>query len=138
MPLKPDGRDRDRGARPDNTPVDQQQRDPKQTDKTAHERLSISGPGAADFLTASGGFDVPETGTSKGTGQLRDEGLLSDPRRLTPRLAPDTDAEPNQRRPDEQMTGSQTGTVGGGGAEAHNPSPVRATGVDDPTAGKSK
>jgi hypothetical protein len=25
------------------------------------------------------------------------------------------------------MTGSQTGTIGGGGPEAHNPSPVRAT-----------
>jgi hypothetical protein len=29
------------------------------------------------------------------------------------------------------MTGSQTGTIGGGGFEAHNPSPERATGSDD-------
>lgn len=137
MPLKPEGRERDRGARPSNTPVDQQERDPKQTGKTVHDRLSISGPGAADFLTAAGGFDVPETGAGKGTGQTRGDGPLSDPRRLTPRLGPDTEAEPGERRPDEQMSGSQTGTVGGGGAESHNPSPVRATGVDDPAAGKS-
>jgi hypothetical protein len=137
MPLKPEGRDRDRGTRPSNSPVDQQQRDPNQTDTTAHARVAISGPGAADFLTASGGFDVPESGVGKGMGQTRDDAPLTDPKRLTPRLGPDTEAEPGERRPDEQMTGSQTGTIGGGGAETHNPSPVRATGVDDPTAGKS-
>jgi len=123
--------------RPSNQPIDQQQRDPNQTDKTAHDRLAISGPGAADFLTASSGLDTPETGIGKGTGQTRGDGPLADPKRLTPRLGPDTEAEPGERRPDEQMTGSQTGTIGGGGAEAHNPSPVRATGEDDPTAGKS-
>ena len=70
-------------------------------------------------------------------GQTRDEGLLSDARRLTPRLGPDDEGYPGERRPEEKMTGSQTGTIGGGGPEAHNPSPIRATGVDDPTAGEN-
>jgi hypothetical protein len=35
-----------------------------------------------------------------------------------------------ERNPDEAMTGSQTGTIGGGGPEAHNSSPVRATEQD--------
>ena len=135
MPLKPEGRAQDRKPRPGNTPVEQQERDPKQTSKTRHDRLSISGPGAADFIAATGGLDLP--GVTKGMADLREDGILSDPDRLTPRLGPDTEAEPGERRPDEQMTGSQTGTVGGGGADAHNPSPIRATGVDDPTAGKS-
>jgi hypothetical protein len=33
----------------------------------------------------------------------------------------------------DALTGSQTGTIGGGGFGAHNPSPVRATGMDDET-----
>ncbi len=137
MPLRPDGRPADQGTRPGDTPVEQQERDADET-KTKRDRLAVSGPGASDFLTASGGLDTPESGTSKGMGQTRDEGLLSDAKRLTPRLGPDDEAYPHERRPDEQMTGSQTGTIGGGGAEAHNPSPVRATGVDDPTAGKKR
>jgi hypothetical protein len=36
------------------------------------------------------------------------------------------------------MTGSATGTIGGGGFDAHNPSPVRATGVDDPTVNENE
>src|SRR5262245_44090627 len=135
MASKKAGRSQERGSRPGNTPVEQQERDPKQVEKTRHEQIAISGEGAADFLTASGGFDIPESGT-KGMAQTRGEGPLSDAKRLAPRLGPDTEAFPQQRRPDEQMTGSQTGTIGGGGAEAHNPSPVRATGEDDPTAGK--
>lgn len=39
---------------------------------------------------------------------------------------------------DDERSGSQTGTIGGGGPDAHNPDPVRATGVDDPTAGSSR
>jgi hypothetical protein len=133
--LRPEGRPEDQHERPGNTPSEQQERDPKQTADTRHDRLSISGPGAADFIAAAGGLDMP--GVDKGTADLREGGLTADTRRLTPRLGPDTEAEPGERRPDEQMTGSQTGTIGGGGPEAHNSSPIRATGVDDPTAGKS-
>jgi hypothetical protein len=136
MPLRPEGRPEDQHERPGNTPVEQQERDPNQTGTTRHERLSISGPGAADFIAATGGLDQPGF-DNKGMAELRGEGILWDARRLTPRLGPDDEAEPGERRPEEQLTGSQTGTIGGGGAEAHNPSPVRATGVDDPTAGKS-
>ena len=54
----------------------------------------------------------------------------------TPRPGPDSEI-PGERRPADEITGSQTGTIGGGGADAHNPSPIRATGEDDPTAGNS-
>jgi hypothetical protein len=40
------------------------------------KKLKISGPGAADFLTAPGGIDFPETEPTKGTAQAtRGEGL---------------------------------------------------------------
>jgi PadR family transcriptional regulator PadR len=120
--------------RPGNTPVEQQERNPDEVKATRHTRLAISGPGAADFLTAGGGMDRPESGT-KGMAQTRDEGPLADRGRLAPRPGPDTEESPGERRPDEQVTGSQTGTIGGGGAEAHNPSPERATGEDDETTG---
>ncbi len=90
-------------------------------------KRTISGPGAADFLTSPGGLDTPESG-GKGTSQLRDEAMTDDARRFVPRTAPEQDDPGTDDRP-----GSQTGTVGGGGAEAHNPSPNRATGQDDPS-----
>ena len=103
-------------------------------------KLTISGPGAADFLASPGGEDLPGTSTSKGMAQTRDESLLNDARNLEPGFIPEADAQPPERAsgvpanaaPD-QRTGSQTGTIGGGGADAHNSNPVRATGVDDPT-----
>jgi len=109
-------------------------RGPKQVSNAPDDRLELSGPGAADFLIAPTGIDRPESG-SKGMAQTRDEGILSDPRRLSPRLGPDTEAVPGERGPDD-MTGSQTGTIGGGGPDGHNPSPVRATGEDDSTVGE--
>ena len=123
--------------RPGNRPVEQQERSESNVGSTHRSQLAITGPGAADFLTAQGGLDRPESGM-KGTGQLRDEGVLGDPKRLVPRLGPDTEAHPGERRPDEDMTGSATGTIGGGGFDAHNPSPVRATGVDDPTVNEDE
>lgn len=135
--------------RPGNTPVEQQERDAANVEQSRPQRLAISGPGAADFLTAAGGLDLPGIGT-KGMAQTRDEGLLSDPRRLAPRLGPDDEGFPGERAEgfgspeapagpgdDDRLTGSQTGTIGGGGPDAHNASPVRATGVDDPTAGRN-
>jgi hypothetical protein len=111
----------------------------------ADRKFTISGPGASDFLTAAGGQDRPESGTSKGMGQTRDGSPLTDARNLIPRLGPDTEAEPGERdaaaptpTPADQRTGSQTGTIGGGGADAHNPDPIRATGVDDATTSSSK
>ena len=121
--------------RPGNTPVERQERNAKDVDRTRPVQRTISGPGAADFLTAVGGLDTPESG-GKGMAQTRDEGPLSDRHRLTPRPGPDTEEMPGERHPEEQLTGSQTGTIGGGGFEAHNPSPNRATGADDETAGR--
>jgi hypothetical protein len=103
-------------------------------------KFTISGPGAADFLASPTGEDLPGTSTSKGMAQTRDESILGDARNLEPGFIPENDAQPPERAsgvpanasPD-QRPGSQTGTVGGGGADAHNPNPVRATGVDDPT-----
>jgi hypothetical protein len=102
-------------------------------------KFTISGPGAADFLASPTGEDLPGTSTSKGMAQTRDESLL-DGRNLEPGFIPENDAQPPERAaavpanaaPDRR-TGSQTGTIGGGGADAHNPNPVRATGADDPT-----
>jgi hypothetical protein len=39
------------------------------------KRTVISGPGAADFITARGGLDRPESGT-KGVAATRDEPLI--------------------------------------------------------------
>ena len=50
----------------------------------------------------------------------------------TPRPGPDSEV-PGERHPADAMTGSQTGTIGGGGRDAHNPSPIRAPGSDDET-----
>ena len=56
----------------------------------ADKKFKISGPGAADFLTAEGGLDLPETDPNKGMTQTRDEGVLDDARTLEPDLeAPD-------------------------------------------------
>ena len=106
-----------------------------------NRKFTISGPGAADFLTSPGGEDLPGPSSSKGMGQTRGDAITSDARNLEPGLVPEKDALPPERAagvpasadPDK-LTGSQTGTVGGGGADAHNPDPVRATGADDPTA----
>jgi hypothetical protein len=100
---------------PGNTPVEQQERNPRDVDATRNSELAITGPGASDFLTAPDGLDVPGTGTTKGMGQTRDEGPLADKKRLVPRLGPDTEERPGERHPDDRTTGSQTGTVGGGG-----------------------
>jgi hypothetical protein len=110
----------------------------------ADRKFTISGPGAADFIASGGGEDRPGTSPSKGMGQTRDGSAFTDARNLVPRLGPDTEAEPGEREsttaqqtPADQRTGSQTGTIGGGGADAHNPDPVRATGVDDDSAASS-
>jgi hypothetical protein len=108
-----------------------------------NRKLTISGPGASDFLTAPSGEDLPGTSASKGMGQTRDESILADARHLEPGLLPEADAQPPERHgatpanaaPD-QRPGSATGTIGGGGADAHNRDAVRATGVDDPTVGE--
>ena len=55
------------------------------------KKLKISGPGAADFLTAPGGIDFPETDPAKGATQAtRGEGLTDNAEALEPDLdAPD-------------------------------------------------
>jgi hypothetical protein len=53
-------------------------------------KRKISGPGAADFIGAPGGADLPENATDKGTGLLRDEqAIAADDSRLTPDLEVD-------------------------------------------------
>jgi hypothetical protein len=106
----------------------------------ADRKFTISGPGASDFLTSPSGEDLPGSSGSKGMGRTRGESGLTDPRNLEPGLTPEKDALPPERSAGvpanaaaDRRTGSQTGTVGGGGADAHNPAPVRATGADDPT-----
>ena len=109
-----------------------------------NRKFTISGPGAADFLTSPGGEDLPGTSASKGMAQTRGDSIL-DASNLEPGLIQEEDALPPERAsavppnasPNDR-TGSQTGTIGGGGADAHNANPVRATGVDDPTAAKGE
>jgi len=91
-------------------------------------KRTISGPGAADFLASSGGDDRPGSSTSsKGTGNTREESSLTDARNLVPDLGRDSEAAPGEPataakpRREQELTGSQTGTVGGGGPDAHNP-----------------
>jgi hypothetical protein len=124
--------------RPGNRPVEQQERAHASVESTRRSQIAITGEGAADFLTAPGGLDVPEASASKGMAQTRGEGPLSDAKRLVPRLGPDTEAHPGERAPDEKMSGSATGTIGGGGIDAHNESPVRATGEDDSTVNEDR
>jgi len=62
------------------------------------KKLKISGPGAADFLTAPGGIDFPETEPTKGTAQAtRGEGLLDDAAALEPALEPPDPATERER-----------------------------------------
>jgi hypothetical protein len=62
------------------------------------KKLKISGPGAADFLTAPGGIDVPETEPSKGAVQAtRVEGLTDDPKALEPDLDPPDPVQQRER-----------------------------------------
>lgn len=103
---------------------------------TANRKFTISGPGAADFLASPGGEDQPGASSAKGTAQTRDEeSLTSDARNFEPAFNLEDADDSAARGPKgaDERTGSQTGTIGGGGADAHNPDPVRATGVDDPT-----
>ena len=115
-------------------------------------RRPISGPGASDFIAAGGGLDLPGTSgaSGKGMSNTRDDNspLIEERRqgipvdtvnppeagssRMTPRPGPDHEPIPGERDP-ANITGSQTGTIGGGGVGAHNPSPNRAIGMDDET-----
>ena len=62
------------------------------------KKMKISGPGAADFLTAPGGIDFPETEPTKGTAQAtRGEGLVDDVEALEPALEPPDPATERER-----------------------------------------
>ena len=63
----------------------------------ANEKRRISGPGAADFLTAPGGEDLPGVSPSKGETEVQGEAPLTDSRNLEPDLADDTDAVPHHK-----------------------------------------
>jgi hypothetical protein len=52
------------------------------------KKFKISGPGAADFIGAPGGLDLPETDPSKGMTQTREEGIVDDVEQLEPNLEP--------------------------------------------------
>jgi hypothetical protein len=76
--------------------------------RTRRPGREISGPGAADFLAASGGLDMPENDPSKGTGALREEGLI-DRERLVPHLdEPAPSSEREVLTPDSSKPGRKT------------------------------
>ena len=61
------------------------------------QKRVISGPGAADFLTAPGGEDRPETSADKGSSVAhRGESPLTDARNLQPAID-DEDIPRNER-----------------------------------------
>ena len=88
-----------------------------ETNETKPSAREISGPGAADFLTATGGEDLPGFGPNKGMANSREERATLDPKNLVPRPGPDTEAHPGERQPDERKPGSATGTIGGDGPD---------------------
>ena len=61
------------------------------------KKMKISGPGAADFLTAPGGIDFPETEPTKGTQATRGEGLVDEADELEPALEPPDPATERER-----------------------------------------
>jgi hypothetical protein len=62
------------------------------------KKLRISGPGAADFLTAPGGIDFPETDPSKGSAQAtRGEAAVDQAGALEPDLEPPDPAKERER-----------------------------------------
>jgi hypothetical protein len=63
----------------------------------ARQKRRISGPGAADFLTAPGGEDIPGMRPSKGETEVYKEAPLTDPQNLEPDLADAADAAPHHR-----------------------------------------
>ena len=63
----------------------------------AKQKRRISGPGAADFLAAQGGEDIPGASPSKGATELQQETPATEPRNLEPDLGDDTDAVPQHK-----------------------------------------
>jgi hypothetical protein len=63
----------------------------------ANRKRRISGPGAADFLTAPGGEDLPGVSPSKGDREIAGEAPLTDARNLEPDLTDDGDAVPHNK-----------------------------------------
>ena len=53
-------------------------------------KRKISGPGAADFLAAQGGEDIPGASGSKGATEVDKDAPLTDAKNLEPDLAIDT------------------------------------------------
>jgi hypothetical protein len=62
-----------------------------------NQKRRISGPGAADFLTAQGGEDIPGASPSKGATEVHRETPATDSRNLEPDLGNDTDAVPHHK-----------------------------------------
>ena len=60
----------------------------------ANKKRRISGPGAADFLTAPGGEDIPGVSPSNES-ELAEKSPLTDPRNLEPDLEDDVDQIPH-------------------------------------------
>ena len=63
----------------------------------SQQKRRISGPGAADFLAAQGGEDIPGVSPSKGETEVDKEAPLTDARNLEPDLGIDRDAVPHNR-----------------------------------------
>lgn len=63
----------------------------------ANRKRRISGPGAADFVAAPGGEDIPGVSPSKGETERAGESTWTDPHNLEPDVADDSDPMPPRR-----------------------------------------
>jgi hypothetical protein len=63
----------------------------------ANQKRKISGPGAADFIAAPGGLDLPENSPDKGTSIQRDDSPMTDVRNLDMDFEPEDPATATER-----------------------------------------
>ena len=77
----------------------------------AENKRRISGPGAADFVSAPGGEDIPGVSPSKGTSELREESDLLSAKNVVPELEPEADPPAGERthyRPEAKKSPGET------------------------------
>ena len=64
----------------------------------ANRKRRISGPGAADFIAAPGGEDIPGVSPSKGATEIDKDAPITESRNLEADLGDDTDAVPHNKQ----------------------------------------
>jgi hypothetical protein len=60
-------------------------------------KRTITGPGASDFIAATGGEDIPGVSPNKGETELRDDAPITDAKNLEPALERGADPPRHER-----------------------------------------